>query len=93
MKSSTIFALTMAIFGSAAHAATRNVLADVSTIRGFNYESASTIGHNEMWLQYNPAEAERDMDCAKRLNLNQARVFLGYTAYLRDKAAFQSVGR
>src|SRR5271170_6223479 len=66
----------------------RNIPADVSTIRGFNYESAPTIGHNEMWLQYDPAETERDMDYARRLNLNQVRVFLGYTAYTRDKAAF-----
>jgi len=67
----------------------RNIPADVSTIRGFNYESAPTIGHNEMWLQYNPAETERDMDYARRLNLNQVRVFLGYTAYTRDKTAFR----
>jgi len=57
---------------------------------GFNYESAPTIGHNEMWLQYTQAETERDMDYAKRLNLNQVRVFLGYTAYLTNKAAFRT---
>src|SRR5476651_895842 len=67
----------------------RVVSTDISKIRGFNYESAPTIGHNEMWLQYDPAETERDMDYARRLNLNQVRVFLGYTAYLKDKAAFK----
>jgi len=67
----------------------RIVSIDVSKIRGFNYESAPTIGHNEMWLQYDPAETERDMDYAKRLNLNQVRVFLGYSAYLKDKTAFK----
>src|SRR5258708_25067691 len=63
---------------------------DVSKIRGFNYQSASPIGHNEMWLHYNPAETARDMDYAKRLNLNQVRVFLGYSAYLTNKPAFRS---
>ena len=89
MKNIVIFALSAAILGSAAEGAQRNVPADVSKIRGFNYESAPTIGHNEMWLQYDPAETERDMDYARRLNLNQVRVFLGYTAYLRDKEAFR----
>jgi len=77
------------MFGSTAQCAPRNLPVDISKIRGFNYESAPTIGHNEMWLQYNPAETERDMDYARRLNLNQVRVFLGYTAYTRDKAAFR----
>jgi len=65
------------------------VIPDISKIHGFNYESAPTIGHNEMWLQYSPAETARDMGYAQRLNLNQVRVFLGYTAYLTDKAAFR----
>jgi hypothetical protein len=68
----------------------RNIPTDIAAIRGFNYQSAATIGHNEMWLQYNPAETDRDMTYANRLNLNQVRVFLGYTAYLRDKTAFRS---
>jgi hypothetical protein len=61
---------------------------DVSKIRGFNYQSGPTLGHTEHWLLYDPAETERDMDNARRLNLNQARVFISYTAWLRDKAAF-----
>ena len=73
----------------AAQEAQRNI-PDVSKIRGFNYESAPTIGHNEMWLQYSSAETARDMDYAKRLNLDQVRVFLGYTAYLTNKPAFRS---
>jgi len=61
----------------------------VSKIRGFNYQSAPTIGHAEHWLLYDPAETERDMDYAKRLNLNQVRVLTPYVAYVRDKAAFR----
>ena len=89
MKPILILAAGLAIFGASAPAQQRNIPKDVSTIRGFNYESAPTIGHNEHWLLYDPAETERDMDFAKRLNLNQVRIFLGYTAYLRDKAAFR----
>jgi phage tail protein X len=90
MKALLIFAFSVAIFAAAAQDVQRNVPANVSKIRGFNYESAPTIGHNEMWLQYNPAETTRDMDYARRLNLNQVRVFLGYTAYFTNKAAFRS---
>ncbi len=68
----------------------RNIPADISTIHGCNYQSAAPIGHNEMWLTYNRAETERDMDYATRLHINQVRVFLGYTAYLKDKAAFRT---
>ena len=100
MRRIVIAVLAVALFGCAAQGPQgngpaavavlkRNIPADVSTIRGFNYESSPTIGHNEMWLQYNPAETDRDMGYANRLNLNQVRVFLGYTAYLRDKAAFR----
>jgi hypothetical protein len=89
MKFIFTLVLGLIMFGSTTQGAQRNVPVDISKIRGFNYESAPTIGHNEMWLQYNPAETERDMDYARRLNLNQVRVFLGYTAYTRDKAAFR----
>jgi len=68
----------------------QRIIPDISKIRGFNYESAPTIGHNEMWLQYSSTETARDMDYARRLNLNQVRVFLGYSAYLTNKPAFRS---
>jgi hypothetical protein len=90
MKILLIFSISAAIFTCTAQEAQRNIPTDVSKIRGFNYESAPTIGHNEMWLQYSPAETERDMDYAKRLNLNQVRVFLGYAAYLTNQQAFRS---
>jgi hypothetical protein len=76
-------------FFCAAQEAQRNI-PDISKIRGFNYQSAEPIGHNEMWLNYSSAETARDMDYAKRLNLNQVRVFLGYAAYLTNKPAFRS---
>src|ERR1035438_2573651 len=84
-----LVASTTLNFFCAAQDAQRNI-PDVSKIRGFNYQSAEPIGHNEMWLTYSSSETARDMDYAKGLNLNQVRVFLGYTAYLTNKPAFRS---
>jgi len=44
----------------------RRVPTYLSTVSGFNYQSAETIGHAEFWLQYNQAVTERDLDYAKR---------------------------
>ena len=66
-------------------AAQRRVPKDLSDTRGFNYQSAETIGHAEFWLQYDPAVTERDLDYAKRLQLNQVRVFVPYAAWEKDK--------
>lgn len=66
-------------------AAQRRVPKDLSGVRGFNYMSAETSGHAEMWAKYNPAVTERDLDYAKRLQLNQIRVFVPYAAWEHDK--------
>lgn len=68
-------------------AAQRRVPKDLSEVRGFNYMSAETSGHAEMWAKYDPAVTERDLDYAKRLQLNQIRVFVPYAAWEKDKAA------
>ncbi len=65
--------------------AQRRVPKDLSSVRGFNYQSAETIGHAESWLQYDPAVTERDLDYAQRLQLNQVRVFVPYAAWERNK--------
>ena len=65
--------------------AQRRVPKDLSGVRGFNYQSAETIGHAEFWLQYNPSVTERDLDYAARLQLNQVRVFIPYAAWERNK--------
>ena len=70
-------------------AAQRRVPRDLSGVRGFNYMSAPTTGHAEHWLKYSEAETERDLDYAKRLNLNQARVFIPNNAWLADKENFR----
>jgi hypothetical protein len=69
--------------------AQRRVPKDLSGVRGFNYQSAPTIGHAEHWLQYSAAETERDLDFAKRLQLNQVRVFIPYRAWAQDKETFR----
>ena len=73
------------IFFVASAFAQRRVPKDLSGVRGFNYQSAETIGHAEFWLQYNPAVTERDLDYAKRLQLNQVRVFVPYAAWERNQ--------
>jgi len=70
-------------------AAQRRVPKDLSGVRGFNYQSAETIGHVESWLEYDPAVTERDLDYAKRLQLNQVRVFVPYAAWERNQEALR----
>ena len=77
------------LFVSAPASAQRRVPRDLSGVRGFNYQSAPTTGHAEHWLQYNAAETERDLDFAKRLQLNQMRVFVPYAAWAPNKEAFR----
>jgi endo-1,4-beta-mannosidase len=62
---------------------------DLSNIRGFNYTAATAKGHPEMWLGYLPEETEREMDMARKLNLNQVRVFVPYAPYISDKEAYR----
>src|SRR5450756_765080 len=73
MQHILILAAGLAIFAANAPAQERNIPKDLSKVRGFNYQSAPTIRHAEHWLDYDPAETERDMDYARRLNLNQVR--------------------
>ncbi|MEJ2145641.1 MAG: hypothetical protein P8020_10940 [Acidobacteriota bacterium] len=81
------FLLVLLVSPSAS--AQRRVPKDLSGVRGFNYQSAPTTGHTEHWLQYDPAETERDFDYAKRLQLNQVRVFVPYAAWAKDKEALR----
>ncbi len=79
----------VALFLAAPVSAQRRVPKDLSGVRGANYQSAPTTGHAEHWLQYSAADTERDLDFAKRLQLNQVRVFIPYTAWAKDKEAFR----
>ena len=86
----TIGIVALAFLWCLSAAAQRRIPKDLSGVRGFNYMSAETRTHTEHWQKYDPAITERDLDYAKRLNLNQARVFLSYQAYTEDKQRFLS---
>lgn len=62
---------------------------DLSGVRGFNYTtsldtSIGPRGHSGLWLKYDAAQVERDLTNAQRLNLNQVRVFIAYSAWKTD---------
>ena len=62
---------------------------DPSLIRGFNYTPANVTSprhHVDCWVHYDSATIKFDLDLAKSLNLNQARVFVPFTVYTEDKA-------
>jgi hypothetical protein len=80
-----IFVVTLAL----PLAAQRHVPKDLSGVRGFNYQAAESIGHAEHWLHFDPAVTERDLDYARRLQLNQVRVFVPYAAWERDKESLR----
>ena len=93
MKALSVLILGLTIFASAVGAAERNIPKDLSKVRGFNYTAANVAAsprhHIDHWLHYNRAVTEFDLDLAKRLNLNQARVFVPYDAYLADKESLR----
>jgi len=88
MKRILILLTGLAVVACAVQAASRNVPKDLSKVRGFNYQAAATKNHTDHWLNYNPAHTDFELDLAKRLNLNQARVLITYAAYLKDKKVF-----
>jgi hypothetical protein len=91
LSSLTIFTclVTCNVTSRAGSTSGTNVLSlDYSAIRGANYCAAE--GHHlEHWLHYDPKETERDLDYAKKIGINQVRVFLSYSAYLTNKEAFR----
>ena len=67
--------------------AQRRVPKDLSGVRGFNYEPGENMG--QLWVRYDRAVTERDFNYAKRLQLNQARVFVPYDTWERNKNALR----
>lgn len=90
MRSHAAAAAALLLLCATPLAAQRRVPQDLSGVRGFNYQSAPTPGHTEHWLQYSAAETERDLDYARRLQLNQVRVFIPWAAWERDREAFRN---
>ncbi len=84
-----IIVATACILQTAALAQSR-AFPDSSSIRGVNYILSGREGVDEMWFRYDSNQAARELDYAKRLNFNQARIFLSYKAWLADRPAFRS---
>jgi hypothetical protein len=74
---------------AAAAAVAADAPQDLSKVRGANYRAAGAKDTTDYWLHYNPVETERDLDYARRLNLNQIRVFISYEAWVADKPALR----
>src|SRR6185312_12165699 len=64
------------------------ITTDYLAIRGVNF-CAPEGHHLEHWLHYNPKDEERYLDYAKKINVNQVRVFLSRAAYEVNKDAFR----
>jgi hypothetical protein len=92
MRLAFIPAITLLILsiGARAQSATNlDFLAtDYSAIHGVNF-CAPEGHHLEHWLHYNAKDEERYLDYAKKINVNQIRVFLSRAAYETNKAAFR----
>ena len=71
---------------------TRCIPKDLSGVRGFNYTPANVGGfprhHIDCWISYDEAVIEHDLDLARRLNLNQVRIFVPYQVFKEDKEGF-----
>ncbi len=87
MRIANALMLGLAVFAGAVPAVGRNVPKDLSNVRGFDYTIATAKG--DMWLNYDPAQAERELHYAKRVNLNHARVFVTYETYAKNKQALR----
>jgi hypothetical protein len=87
LKRRVLLLLTLSILCSAALVG-GEPRQDLSTIRGFNYTSSSAYNDIAFWRDYDRTQVERELDFAKRLQLNQARIFLNYAVYEREPEAF-----
>jgi hypothetical protein len=82
-----VFILILALIAGPAFA--EKPSSDLSNVRGFNYTttldtSVGPRGHSGLWLKYDPAQVEQDLTNAQRLNLNQVRVFVAFSAWKTD---------
>jgi hypothetical protein len=63
---------------------------DYSDLRGFNYNTITSLGYQDEWTHYSHAEVDRDFGYAERIRLNAVRVFLSYKAWQANKAQFDA---
>jgi len=60
----------------------------LSGVRGFNYTPSKAVNDISFWRDYDEKLVERELDYARRLGLNSARVFLHYVVYEHDGPKF-----
>jgi hypothetical protein len=82
-----VFILILALIARPAFA--EKPSSDLTNVRGFNYTtsldtSIGPRGHSGLWLKYDAAQVEHDLTNAQRLNLNQVRVFVAFSAWKTD---------
>lgn len=82
-----LYSLFAAMAATAAEPEFLNV--DFPAIRGANYISTRPGHHFEHWTGYDPKETERDLDYAKRINVNSVRIFPSRSAFLENPEAFR----
>jgi hypothetical protein len=92
-QEAALLVLSWALFAAAPATAAR-LPSDLSGVRGFNY-TPSSIGDSERdnnsfrgFWSVKPEIVERELGYAKRLNLNNVRVFVPYSAWASDKSNF-----
>ena len=61
---------------------------DLSSVRGFNYFPVS-VTNEQIFLQYDDAEVNRDFGYAQSLKLNQVRTFVRYSEWSANTAKFR----
>lgn len=61
---------------------------EYSWLKGFNYVPSYAQNAVEFWQNYDGGQIERELEYARRLGLNCARVFLSYVVYRADPEAF-----
>jgi hypothetical protein len=85
-----VLALMLLTVPALARSGAYKYAADYSDVRGFNYNTASSLSTDDEWENYHHAEVDRDFGYANRLQLNAVRVFLSYKAWVKDRAAFDA---
>lgn len=64
------------------------IMPDYQWMKGFNYVPSYARNDIEFWRDYDSVMVERELEYAKRLGLNCARVFLAYVVYRQQKEKF-----
>jgi hypothetical protein len=85
---SVIVVVLSVVAGSRAEGPKPSQALDLTQIRGFNYTPSTARNDVEFWRDYDEAQVEHELDFARRLRLNQARIFLNYVVYERERDAF-----